>query len=162
MKMAIILSKEEIPPLEKLIEATKRVDGVAKKDFQKAIDDWWKRVRDRAKELCADRAYDTGTLYNTIRIVYAPVTEIGFGAFYEITATATSITVDRMLVAGGMLINPKTGRLCDYAEIVHDGYPPDKRAPTYFLTDAIDEMEPELIEIMEKFMTEIENEWKHD
>lgn len=155
----VVIWKEDIPPIEKIVEATKRVDNVAKKKFQKSIDDWWKRVRDLAKSKCP---VDTGTLQSTIRIIYSPVTEIGFGAFYEVTATETNIEVDRMLVAGGMLINPKTGRICDYAEVVHDGFPPENRPANPFLDDAINEMEPELMTIMSQFMNEIEREWRRD
>lgn len=162
--MAVVIWKEDVPPIQRTIDATYRMDEVADTSFEKLINDWWRRVRDLAKSLCREMgAYDTGTLYNTIRIIYAPVTPIGYGAFYEITAGPMSIDVDRMLVAGGLLINPKTGRICDYAESVHDGTGMNyRKGPREFLTIALEIMEPELMTIMEGMISQEEREWGRD
>ena len=159
--MPVVIWKEDKPPIQRTLDATYRMDEVAETEFEKLINDWWRRVRDLAKSLCREMgAYDTGTLYNTIRIIYAPMTPVGFGAFYEVTAGPRSINVDRMLVAGGLLINPNTGRICDYAQVVHDGGGIGRNArPREFMTIALEIMEPELMTIMEGMVSQQEREW---
>jgi len=109
---------------------------------------WWEKVLDMARQLCAAWAYDTGTLYNTIRIEDQT---ISLGGSFEKAVSPEAELIDSMIVAGGLLINPKTGRICDYAQAVHDGHftrggrwiPPKP-----FLQVAIDMFTEELITII--------------
>lgn len=165
--MVVVISKEDIPPTSKTKQALDRIQEHANERFREAIDEWWEKVRDLAKTLCRDMGvWDTGTLHDTIRIISGG-TElgIGYGGYYEVVVSPTDIQVDRMLIAGGMLINPKTGRICDYAEAVHDGH--FTKSGTYvagrpFLSMALDLAEPELRLILNKFMDEQEKEWMRD
>jgi len=159
--MAVRVWKEDMGTEARAMTATEKVEQQAKLDFETAIDEWWQKVLEEAKYLCAMMAYDTGTLHDTIRIVKG---EPGIG-FFEITAGPAGVTVDRMLMAGGLLINPKSGRICDYASAVHEGY--HTRSGTFipgkpFLTMALDEMEPELMMIMNKFMDKQLTTWARD
>lgn len=101
------------------------------KKFIQAMDDWWEDVKMTAIALCP---VDTGTLASTIRIVV----QAPSGTSYEVSAGAEGHPeIVQMIVAGGLLVNPKTGRICDYAQVVHDGYPEEGRDPNPFLTSAI-------------------------
>jgi len=136
------------------VAAIKRVKEVEKREFPRAIDTFWGRVRMTAAELCPTR---TGTLKATIRIVR---TGIGGGIFYEVQRTPEGFVVDRMIVAGGLLINPMTGKICDYAQAVHDGTMYQKPKP--FLTDALAMNEPLLDAILKGYETKIGMAWEED
>jgi len=77
---------------------------------------WWEKVKETAKALCP---IDTGTLMMTIRIEPAGVT-IGF--YYEKVMGPEHELINSQIVAGGIMVNPKTGRIVDYAQAVHDGH----------------------------------------
>lgn len=65
---------------------------------------------------------DTGALYRSVRTFsYKP--PIGYVAVVGFSA-------------GGYEINPKTGRIVDYAEIIDLGYDPFGRDATFFFTNA--------------------------
>jgi len=82
----------------------------------------WFRVLETAKALCMGYGiFDTGTLYRTIRLEEKG-TVTGEGAPFEVVFTSESELISSEIVAGGLLINPKTGRICDYAQAVHDGH----------------------------------------
>jgi len=99
---------------------------------------WWFRVKETAKTLFMGyRAFDTGTLYRTIRIEQKGVSVWGAPTFM-VTFSPEHELIDSQIVAGGMLINPKTGRICDYAESVHDGTGRNlSKGERPFLRDAI-------------------------
>lgn len=80
------------------------------------LEAWWFQVLQTARALCP---VDTGTLMSTIRIEMKGTSETGS---YEISFVPKSDMLNSEIVAGGMLINPKTGRMCDYAQAVHDGH----------------------------------------
>lgn len=79
---------------------------------------WWERVLATARLLCP---IDTGTLMSTIRIQerMAAMTE---GYPFEVVYTPKNEIISSEIVAGGLMVNPKTGRICDYAQAVHDGH----------------------------------------
>lgn len=82
---------------------------------------WW-RVLETAKALCMGYGvFDTGTLYRTIRLEEKGTIK-GEGAPFEVVYTSESEIISSEIVAGGLLINPNTGRICDYAQAVHDGH----------------------------------------
>lgn len=122
---------------------------------------WWKVWQDARNNLIIMNAYDTGTLYNTVRISFGTggvdvsgISGAGIvgGPTFEITAGPDRIEVTGMIRAGGMLINPKTGQICNYAESVHDGTGKNvKKGPRPFLTDAIAQNEGYLQSILGKF-----------
>ena len=152
--MAVVLKdekalKQEEKLREDLVEARRRIN----KKFRDQIIAWWNRVKDTAYRLCPK---DTGTLASTIRVVKRSEANVGFHA--EKVAEALPV-VNRVIVAGGMKINPKTGRICDYATYVHDGHRTPSGGfvpPRPFLTDAIARHLPELQKILDEIFKEVE------
>jgi len=66
---------------------------------------WWQRVLQTSRSLCG---VDTGTLQATIRIE-----EKGMGGGpLEVVVSPEHELINSQIRAGGMLINPKTGRIC--------------------------------------------------
>jgi len=113
-----------------------------------------------AKQLCP---IDTGTLATSIRIV----TQAPTGGFFEVTKDPLSnkIGVTALITAGGWLVNPKTGRIVDYAQAVHDGH--ITRGGGYymgvpFLTMAIDQCEPEYQMMVKRIQDAQANAWRGD
>jgi len=81
---------------------------------------WWYEVLGTAQMLCLAYAFDTGTLWESIRIEEGrPMPE---GYPYEVAFASQNEMINSMIIAGGIGINPKTGRVCDYAQAVHDGH----------------------------------------
>lgn len=82
---------------------------------------WWEKVLMTAKALCP---IDTGTLSTSGRIetMSGPTEGGALGEFYEKAMGFDNELINSMIVFGGLLINPKTGRICDYAQAVHDGH----------------------------------------
>ena len=99
---------------------------------------WWERVKETAKSLCVGYgAFETGTLYRSIRIEKKFVS-VGGAPTFMVTFSPEHELIDAQIVAGGLLINPNTGRVCDYAESVHDGTGRNiKKGERPFLRDAI-------------------------
>lgn len=79
---------------------------------------WWFRVKETARALCP---VDTGTLQATIRIQEKGLAMEG-GYPFEVVYAPQNELISSEIIAGGMLINPKTGRIVDYAQAVHDGH----------------------------------------
>jgi len=78
---------------------------------------WWEEVLATARALCPVK---TGTLQTTGRIEEI---DPSIGGYFEVGMTLEDTNmISKMIVFGGMLINPDTGRLCDYAQAVHDGH----------------------------------------
>ena len=97
--------------------ATRRYPPELTRDLRTKTFLWWDKVRQTAQMLCP---VDTGTLRATIRIEEGPAGFFGGGApYYEV---AGQTFIDSHIRAGGLLINPKTGRITDYAAAVHDGH----------------------------------------
>jgi hypothetical protein len=108
---------------------------------------WWYDVLEEAKSLCVSMgAVDTWTLYKSIRIeegIAAGMSlssgAMGMGApQFEVAASPQHQLIHSQIKAGGLYINPKTGRICNYAESVHEGTGRNfKKGPRPFLTMAI-------------------------
>lgn len=82
---------------------------------------WWQRVLTTAQMLCMGWAFDTGTLWGSIRIEENKQYDEGFP--YEVVFGSKNEMINSQIVAGGTdYLNPKTGRVCDYAQAVHDGH----------------------------------------
>lgn len=80
---------------------------------------WWEQVLATAQALCPVK---TGTLQATGRIEETDPS-IGVGSYFERGMTIEDVNmISKMIVFGGMLVNPDTGRICDYAQAVHDGH----------------------------------------
>ena len=151
------------------MNATRKMDAHAQQEFSKDIDDWWLQVLAVAQEECPvgtsestkTKGYIGGTLRDTIRIVY----EAPQGSFFEVVRSPETISVDRMITAGGILINPNTGNICDYAQAVHEGHITSGGgfvSGRPFLDIAIDRMMPELDRIMSNFTRELGDIWERD
>lgn len=115
--------------------------------YGKAIEEYWNAVLQRAKQLCLEYgAYDTGTLYRSIRLVWETHPQFGL---YEVAFSSRGASVTGYIRAGGgAWINPKTGKLVDYAQAVHDGT--KHMAPRPFIQDAVDQMESVREQIMKR------------
>lgn len=72
---------------------------------------WWFQVKETAKALCP---IDTGTLRMTIRIEPKGIS-VGGAPTFMVTVSPEHELINSQIVAGGMLINPRTGRIVDYA-----------------------------------------------
>lgn len=132
------------------IDDSKTYQKKLNKKFMQAMDAWWENVKMTAIALCP---VDTGTLAATIRIVV----ETTSGESYEVVAGPEGHPeIVQMIVAGGLLVNPKTGRICDYAQVVHDGYAEEGRLPNPFLTEAIALNMGELESILSNLLNEAE------
>jgi hypothetical protein len=78
---------------------------------------WWQEVLETARALCP---VDTGTLQATGRITE---TDPSIGGLFEVGMTLENTNIiSKMIEFGGLLVNPKSGRICDYAQAVHDGH----------------------------------------
>lgn len=47
---------------------------------------------------------------------------ITFGENFEIAVSPNEQLINSQIVAGGMIVNPKTGRLVDYAKAIEEGH----------------------------------------
>lgn len=124
-----------------------------KEKFEQAIMRYWWKVWQDARRLCIEYGiFDTGTLYNTIRIEWNTPMGFGGGPTYEVAFGPDRVEVTGMIRAGGMLINPKTGRIVNYAESVHEGTGKNlAKGPRRFLVDAILMNEGFLEQILRKY-----------
>lgn len=115
--------------------ATGRLGPEISKETKWRLRAWWERVKETAKSLCVGYgAFDTGSLYRTIRIERKAIS-IGGAPTFMVTVSPEHELINSQIVAGGMLINPKTGRIVDYAAAVHDGSMKMPARP--FLQDAV-------------------------
>jgi hypothetical protein len=162
--MAMVIEEDDNGTKQGVIDEIKKVKPTIE-ELQQKLDDVWQKILETAKTLCMERAYDTGTLYDTIHI------ETGYGDSGSTTAVSYSsldigqgseaVTVyDSTIVAGDEgAINPKTGQPCIYAQWVHDGhFTPSGRYVdgTFFLEDAIILHESELDDAINEIMDKVE------
>jgi len=129
------------------------------KECKKDLEMWWETVLETAKRLCIEfGAFDTFTLYNSIRIEDI---NIEIGGYYEKVAWAHDLINKRIVAGGPDFINPKTGKPCDYAISVHDGTGKNlKKGPRPFLTLAIQMHWAELDMIINKAIDRsIQKKW---
>lgn len=123
------------------------------KEYGKAVEEYWNAVWEKARDLCLEYgAYDTGTLYESIRLVWEVHPRFGL---YEVAFSSQGASVTGYIRAGGgTYINPRTGRVVDYAQVVHDGGPYPNGGGVYpprpFITDAILQCEGLREEIMQR------------
>jgi len=111
--------------------ATERLAPEMSKEMKWRLRGWWERVKETARALCP---VDTGTLRMTIRIEPKGVS-IGGAPTFMVVASPEHELINSQIVAGGLLVNPKTGRIVDYAQAVHDGTMRMMSRP--FITDAV-------------------------
>ena len=145
--MAVVFKdKESLRQEKKLAEDLRKAQRVVNRKFREELKRWWRKVKDTAYQLCPK---DTGTLAKTIRVRRIQECSEHIG----LEAEKAIVVLDTMIVAGGMLVNPKTGRICDYATYVHDGHRTPSGGfvpPRPFLTDAIAKHLPELRKILDE------------
>ena len=98
-------------------EATKKLPREITAQARWRLVVWWEQVLATARALCPVKS---GTLQATGRI---EETDPSIGASFEVGMTLEDTNmISKMIVFGGLLINPDTGRICDYAQAVHDGH----------------------------------------
>lgn len=138
MSKAFTFTETDSGTKQTCITALRRTARKLDKNFIEMAHKYWMAVYETAKRLCLEMgAFDTGTLYNSIRLlwVYEPS-----GGMFEVAVSSAGVDMVAMIkVGGGTFINPKTGRVCDYAQAVHDGTRYMAERP--FLTMAIFECE---------------------
>ena len=162
--MVVTVRESDDGSKQRAIQATERTAKAGAVTTQRELLKWLNKVVMIAKELCpigtpastGIRGYIGGTLARTIRIV----TQAPTGGFFEVTKDPLSdkVGVTALITAGGWLINPNTGRICDYAQAVHDGT--FKMAGRPFLTMAIEQSEPDYQMMVKKIGDAHENAWK--
>lgn len=149
--MSFILSETDNGTKRRLRETTRTTSRELNKNFVDAMKDYWYRVWQTARQLCiAYGAFETGTLYESIRLIweYEPS-----GGLYEVAVSSRGVEVMAMIKVGGQeFINPKTGKPVNYAQAVHDGTRYMAERP--FLMDAVMMNEDYLQEILQKAIDE--------
>lgn len=156
-KMVVVIEESDGGTKKKAREAIQNL----KKDFKtgniiaKELRKVMIKIREDAKLICRQEAYDTGTLYRTIRISRIPM-GVMTGGWSHVKA----ITIFNMSVVAGDLtkINPKTNRPCDYASWVHDGH--RMRDGSFFsgvpfLTEAVAKNAAELEKAIERALKKL-------
>lgn len=158
--MVVIVRETDSGSKKRAMQATYRTAHAGATTTQNEMLKWLSKVVMLAKSLCP---VETGTLARTIRIV----TQAPTGGFFEVVKNPleNKIGVTALITAGGWLVNPKTGFICDYAQAVHDGHL--TRGGGYyagvpFLTMAIDASEAEYQEMVKKIGDAHENAWRGD
>lgn len=125
---------------------------------------WWYEVWMTARMYCLAWAFDTGTLFSTIRIEESRSMPEGYP--YEVAFSSQNEMVNSMIIAGGYAINPKSGRIVDYAQFVHDGHftvGGRWMPPKPFLRQAIEDHRAELDMILKNCIEKVaETEWAGD
>ena len=116
------------------------------KKIKEELERVWQNILNDAKRLCP---VDTGTLRSTIRVADMSAIMSGFSPHIK------GVQVfNKAIIAGDYtVINPKTGRPCNYAVWVHDGHRlRDGRfwAGVPFLTEALMMNEAELMKAIDK------------
>ena len=144
---------------EKAKLAVARTSTALNKKFTEALKSYWWKVWETARQLCiAYGAYDTGTLYESIRLIW------GFepsGGLFEVAVSSEGVEMSAMIKVGGQeFINPRTGRACNYAQAVHDGTRYMMARP--FLVDAITMCEGYLQEVLDKNIDAALREFERD
>jgi hypothetical protein len=128
------------------IAATKQFPVVLSGEARWRLRVWWEKVLETARLLCP---IGTGTLMATGRIVDKASPDVG-GSF-EVARSINDELISSMIVFGGILVNPISGRICDYAQAVHDGhFTVNGRwiPPQQFVTDAMNLHMMELDQIL--------------
>lgn len=143
------------------IEATKRAEKISFEEFEKSFKNYFKLLLQLAKRNCP---VDTGTLRASIRLENEPKGGGGLGGKIH-GEVERHAGWGKRVVAGGMLINPKTGNICDYATFVHDGHFTRTGSfvpPRPFIDDALREADEYLIKCADKYLAKIGKEWEKD
>jgi len=136
-------------------KAIKRILRKKPKKFRDAIEKYIDSVLLDAKNICRQRAYDTGALHDSIRVERQK--DVGGGSF----EAGRDVFNEFMILAGGApFINPKTGKVVDYAQAVHDGVPSRGRPVVPFLTDAVAMNKPTYDRLADEYLKWIQKEWE--
>lgn len=117
------------------------------KEFADAMRNYWWKVWNDARRLCLEYgAFDTGALYESIRLLWMVEP---YGGLFEVGVSSKGVELTAMIKVGGMeYINPRTGKPVNYAQAVHDGTRYMAARP--FLMDAIMLNESYLQSLLEK------------
>ena len=147
--------------------AYQRTSLQLEREFMKAAKTYWEKVYETAKQLCFEYVYSgpesphykrTGTLYDSIRLIWEAEP---YGGLYEVAISSQGVEMVAMIkVGGGEFINPTTGKICDYAQAVHDGTRYMRERP--FLTDAIALNEGFLQTILEQHVNKALSAFERD
>jgi len=159
MSRGFIFGETDHGTKRQCITALRRTSKKLSKKFIEAMNQYWWKVFQTTKRLCIEMgAFDTGTLYESIRLIYQYEPT---GGLFEVAASSAGVDVVAMIkIGGGTFINPKTGKVVDYAQAVHDGT--RYMSPRPFLTLAIAECEPFLQNILQKNVDEALSEFVRD
>ena len=146
---------------ERTLKAIEDTERVSFEEFEKSFKEYFRVLLERARSHCP---VDTGTLRRTIRLEDEPKGGGGLGGKIhgEVERRAG---FGKRITAGGMLINPKTGRICDYATFVHDGHYTVKGnfVPARpFLDEALRDADQFLIKCADKYLKKIGQRWERD
>lgn len=145
MSRGFIFGETDYGTKRKCRLALSRTSKKLNQKFIVAMKNYWWRVYETTKRLCINMGvFDTLTLYKSIRLIweYEPT-----GGLFEVAVSSVGVDMVAMIkVGGGTHINPKTGRVVDYAQAVHDGTRYIRGRP--FLMLAIYECEPYLQSIL--------------
>ncbi len=130
------------------------------KKFEQFVGD---KVLKDAKRLCPVGTptstgipnYIGGTLKSTVRKENKPIEGMAKGEIAVGSTTDPQCTI--VILAGGIKVNPNTGRLCDYAQPVHDGT--FKMPPRPFIRQAWEMNEAHVDKALSQYMERITKDW---
>jgi len=146
-----VITESDNNTKRKTMEALEKTRKNLPDEVRKELDRIWRKIADDARLLCPK---DTGTLAKTIRVVKAPK-----GLMSRLAASKEITIINRSIIAGDLMkINPKSGRPCDYARLVHDGH--RLRDGSFwngvpFLTEALAKNEAELNRAIERALKKL-------
>lgn len=159
MSRGFIFTETDHGTKQQCITALSRTSKKLNQKFIEGMKQYWWKVYETTKRLCIEMGvFDTGALYESIRLIwqYEPT-----GGLFEVAASSAGVDMVAMIkIGGGTHINPKTGRIVDYAQAVHDGT--RYMSPRPFLTLAIAECEPFLQNVLSKNVDEALSEFVRD
>lgn len=150
-------------------EATEKQSIV---EFKTSFEEYFQVLLEAAHRHCPK---DTGALDSTIRLedISASMessigTEMGYTPPISEDIQSTEVVREagfgKRIVAGGMAINPRTGREVDYASYVHDGHFTKGGGfvmPRPFLDDAMREAEAYLESVWTKYSQKVGSRWEN-
>ena len=147
---------------EKTIKAIEETEKISFEEFEKSFKEYFRVLLESARMHCP---VDTGTLRATIRLEDEPEGGGGLGGRIH-GEVERHAGFGKRITAGGMLVNPKTGRICDYATFVHEGHfnvlTGNFVEPRPFLDQALRDADNYLVKCADKYLKKIGDRWERD
>jgi len=161
MPRVLEMNETDFGSKRRAMEAMRKTRENRDPAFKKALRPYWNKVLRDAKALCPVGTpatthrfpYIGGSLKRSIRIRNRPPA----GSHFEVVRRPDDVHITKVIVAGGNVVNPNTGRIVDYARAVHDGTM--KQSPKPFLSMALVKNEGALQMAIDKYFRDMLKDW---